>query len=114
MPIKAKCLFCTLHQVIFMATSKTTGSTNTPASKAELAPLFNKENYKWFIIGAAVIVLGMFLMSGGKSVSPDTFDYKVVYSPTRITIAPIVILLGFGIEIYAILKRTGTTNKEKA
>ena len=97
-----------------MATNKTTGNTNTPAPKAELAPLFNKENYKWFIIGAVVIALGMFLMSGGKNASPNVFDYKVVYSTTRITIAPIVILLGFGIEIYAILKRTKTTSKEEA
>ncbi|MDR0792862.1 MAG: DUF3098 domain-containing protein [Chitinophagaceae bacterium] len=89
-----------------MATNKTTGNrAATPVPKKELAPLFDKENYMWFIIGAAVIALGMFLMSGGKNASPDVFDYNVVYSKMRITVAPIVILLGFGIEIYAILKR---------
>jgi hypothetical protein len=92
-----------------MATNKITGNrAATPAPKKELAslaPLFDKENYMWFAIGAAVIALGMFLMSGGKSTSPNVFDYNEVYSKTRITVAPIVILLGFGIEIYAILKR---------
>jgi hypothetical protein len=44
-------------------------------------------------------------MSGGKNDNPNQFDYKLVYSTTRITIAPILILLGLGIEIFAIFKR---------
>jgi hypothetical protein len=56
-------------------------------------------------IGAAVIALGMILMAGGKSTDVNKFDYNSVYSTTRITIAPILILLGFVIEIYAIFKR---------
>ena len=68
-------------------------------------PLFEKENYMWMGIGAAIIMLGMFLMSGGKNSSADQFDYKVVYSTTRITVAPILILLGLFVEIYAIFKR---------
>lgn len=68
-------------------------------------PLFEKENYMWMGIGAAIIMLGMFLMAGGKNSSADQFDYKVVYSTTRITIAPILILLGLLVEIYAIFKR---------
>jgi hypothetical protein len=40
------------------------------------------------IIGAVVILLGMVLMSGGKKENPAVFDYNVVYSTTRITIAP--------------------------
>ena len=68
-------------------------------------PLFEKDNYMWMGIGALVIAIGMFVMSGGKNESPNQFDYKLVYSTTRITIAPILILLGLGIEIYAIFKR---------
>lgn len=68
-------------------------------------PLFEKDNYMWMGIGAIVIAIGMFVMSGGKNESPNQFDYKVVYSTTRITIAPILILAGFLIEIYAIFKR---------
>lgn len=68
--------------------------------------LFTKENYKWMIIGAAITALGFILMSGGKNENPNTFDYNVVYSTTRITIAPILIVLGLIVEIYAIFKRS--------
>lgn len=67
--------------------------------------LFGKENYLLMIIGGVIIALGMFLMSGGKNADPNTFDNKVVYSTTRVTIAPILILLGFVVETYAIFKR---------
>jgi heme/copper-type cytochrome/quinol oxidase subunit 2 len=67
--------------------------------------LFTKENYTLMIVGAVIVALGMFLMSGGKNQDPNTFDYKVVYSTTRITIAPIVIVLGLLVEIYAIFKK---------
>lgn len=66
---------------------------------------FSKENYMWMAIGAALILIGMFLMSGGKNEDPNTFDYDVVYSTTRITIAPILIVLGLLTEIYAIFKK---------
>jgi hypothetical protein len=68
-------------------------------------PLFTKDNYKWMIIGGVVIILGMILMSGGKNQDPNTFDPKVVYSTTRITIAPILIVAGLLVEIYAIFRK---------
>lgn len=68
-------------------------------------PLFEKDNYTWMIIGAVVVAIGMFIMSGGKNPNPNQFDTKLVYSTTRITIAPILILAGLVIEIYAIFKR---------
>lgn len=67
--------------------------------------LFTKDNYTWMLIGGAVIALGMFLMSGGKSADPKVFDTNEVYGTTRITIAPILIVLGLLIEIYAIFKK---------
>jgi len=66
---------------------------------------FTKENYKWMLIGGIIIVLGMILMSGGKSQDPNTFDYKVVYSTTSVTIAPILIVGGLLVELYAILRK---------
>jgi hypothetical protein len=57
------------------------------------------------LIGGVIIALGMFLMSGGKSNDPKIFDTKEVYSTTRITIAPILIILGLVIEIFAIFKK---------
>ncbi len=72
------------------------------------APLFAKENFTWMLIGGLVIALGMFLMSGGKSADPNVFDTNEVYSTTRITIAPLMIILGLVIEIYAIFKKPKT------
>jgi hypothetical protein len=73
--------------------------------KNTLTPLFTKSNYIWMLIGGLVIAAGFFLLSGGKSNDPAVFDTNEVYSRTRITIAPIVIILGFIIEIYAIFKK---------
>jgi hypothetical protein len=85
-----------------MATKNTTA--NQPA-----ASLFGKENYIWMLIGLAVLALGFFLMAGGKSADPKVFDPKEVYSTTRITVAPILIILGFIIEIVAIMKKPTKT-----
>lgn len=71
----------------------------------ERSLLFTRDNYIWMAIGAVVIGIGMVLMSGGKNPDPNAFDTKLVYSTTRITVAPIVILLGFVVEIYAIFKK---------
>jgi hypothetical protein len=78
------------------------------------APLFGKENYKWMLIGIALVGLGLFLMAGGKSKDPNVFDPKQVYSFTRITIAPILILGGLALEIFAIFRKgTATTDAAK-
>ena len=69
------------------------------------APLFGKENYRWMLIGIALVALGLILMAGGKSPDPNVFNKNEVYSVRRITIAPILILAGFVIEIFAIFKK---------
>jgi hypothetical protein len=71
--------------------------------------LFTKDNYIWMGIGGAIIALGMFLMSGGKNQDPNVYDYNVVYSTMRVTVAPILIILGFVVEIYAIFKKPKAT-----
>lgn len=88
-------------------TKKTISSTTSRTAKAprQNVPLFGKENYKWMLIGIVLIALGLFLMGGGKSKDPNVFDPKEVYSFTRITIAPILILGGFVIEIFAIFRK---------
>ena len=68
-------------------------------------PMFTKENYLWMLVGIIVMVLGFFLMGGGKSKDPNQFHPEEVYSTMRITIAPILILLGFAIEIFAIFRK---------
>lgn len=67
--------------------------------------LFDKSNYKWMLIGVAFILLGLILMAGGKSPDPHKFNYDDIYSFRRITLAPIMILLGLGIEVFAIVKK---------
>jgi DUF3098 family protein len=67
--------------------------------------LFGKENYIWIIGGLAVIGIGLLLMAGGKSSDPNVFNPKEVYSFTRITVAPILILLGLAMEVIAIFRK---------
>lgn len=69
------------------------------------APMFTRENYLWMLAGAVVIAAGMVLMSGGNSNNdPAVFDRSAVYSFTRITLAPILVILGLLIEVFAIFK----------
>lgn len=67
--------------------------------------LFDKENYIWMFGGIALILIGFLLMSGGKSANPNEFHYDEIYSFRRITLAPIIVLLGFVVEVYAIMKK---------
>ena len=62
------------------------------------------------IIGIVIVGLGLLLMGGGKSKDPNVFDPNQVYSFRRITVAPILILLGLGIEIYALFKGKKESN----
>ncbi|MEG1405524.1 MAG: DUF3098 domain-containing protein [Alistipes sp.] len=75
----------------------------TPKSDHPKMPL-TRRNYLWLLIGFAVILLGFVLMTGGGSNSPDEFNYAM-FSWRRITLAPILVIGGFVVEIYAILKR---------
>lgn len=77
----------------------------TSTTKEPIVPLFGKENYKWMIIGLVILAIGFIAMAGGKSSDPNVFNDKDVYSFTRITIAPILIIAGLIIEIFAIMKK---------
>lgn len=71
--------------------------------------VFGRENFKWMLIGIAIMAVGYVLMSGGSMPSPDVWDENIIYSPLRIIVAPFLILLGLGVEIYAIFKKNPTT-----
>ena len=90
-----------------MATTKKAapGTKAAAPSRRPTTPLFGKENYKWMAIGLVAVALGLILMGGGKSKDPNVFNPKEIYSFTRITLAPILILGGFVIEIFAIFKQ---------
>jgi hypothetical protein len=79
------------------------------AEKKTTPSLFTKENYKWMLGGLVLMAIGMFLMAGGKSNDPNVFDKDAVYSTTRITIAPLLILAGLVIEIFAIFRKPKTS-----
>lgn len=64
--------------------------------------IFGKKNYKFMFIGLACIALGFILMSGGGSDDPNVFNPEI-FNFRRIRLAPMLILIGFGIQIYAIL-----------
>lgn len=67
--------------------------------------LFTKDNYLWMAVGIVVILIGFLLMAGGKSTDPKVFDNSEVYSFRRITLAPILIVGGLLIEVFAIMKK---------
>jgi hypothetical protein len=81
-----------------------------PAAKASVTPVktgefaFGKENYRLLFIGLAFIVLGFILMIGGGSKDPKVFN-PAIFNFQHITLAPILVLIGYVIEIFAIMKK---------
>ncbi len=72
--------------------------------KKEAQFALGKKNYQLMAIGFAVIVLGFILMAGGGSDDPNVFNPEI-FSFRRITLAPVILLIGFVFEIYAIMKK---------
>jgi hypothetical protein len=81
-------------------------------AKKEYTFLFDKENYMWMIGGIVLILIGFMLMAGGKSPNPHEFHYEEIYSFRRITLAPLVLMAGFVVEVYAIMKKPKDTHQE--
>ena len=77
---------------------------NAVENKNDAQMALSMKNYILLAIGFVVIVLGMVLMCGGGSESPEEFNYAM-FSWRRITLAPLLIVGGFAFEIYALLKR---------
>jgi hypothetical protein len=73
-----------------------------PESRAGFA--FGKENYRLLLIGLGLIVLGFLLMIGGGSKDPKVFSYDI-FDFRRLTLAPILIIAGYVVEIFAIMKK---------
>ena len=92
-------------------TGKTAPKTIVPRGNQTF--LFDRKNYIWMGAGMLCIIIGFMLLSGGKSPDPHQFDYKEIYSFRRITLAPIVMLIGFGLEAYAIMMKRPDREMEK-
>ena len=73
--------------------------------------VFQKKNYLFLFIGIAFIALGFILMSGGGSDDPEVFNPEI-YNFRRIRLAPTLILIGLGIQVYAILLNPHKKKKE--
>jgi len=76
---------------------------NKQENKSEF--LFGKKNYNFMLIGLAFIVVGFILMAGGGSDDPEIFNEEI-YNFRRIRLAPTLVLIGLGIEIYAIMAKS--------
>ncbi|MFD1062925.1 DUF3098 domain-containing protein [Winogradskyella litorisediminis] len=74
--------------------------------------IFGKRNYKWLFIGLAFIAVGFILMAGGGSDDPNVFD-ESIFHWRRIRLAPTLVLIGFGIQVYAILLNPDKEEKSK-
>ena len=65
---------------------------------------FGKENYVLMLSGVVLIIIGFILMTGGGSKDPNVFNQDM-FDFRRLTLSPILILIGFALEIVAIMKR---------
>lgn len=74
----------------------------TAPVKSERKFLFDKRNYILFGLGALLIIIGFFMMSGGGSTDPNVFN-PAIFSASRITVAPILVLAGFVVNVFAIM-----------
>lgn len=71
---------------------------------APVKMLYGKQHFMLMGLGIFLVILGMFLMSGGAQ-DPNEWNTDEIYSFRRITLAPIIILTGLGVELYAIFKK---------
>jgi len=78
------------------------GKKSNTNQKKKAQFIFQKKNYTFLFIGIACIALGFILMSGGGSDDPNVFNPEI-YNFRRIRLAPLLVLIGLGIQIYAIL-----------
>ncbi|MFW6222194.1 MAG: DUF3098 domain-containing protein [Bacteroidota bacterium] len=70
-----------------------------------------KENYMLMGIGFIVIIIGFILMVGGDVESRHVYNPEV-FSFRRITLAPIIVLLGYAIEVVAMMKKPKSNKTE--
>ncbi len=96
----------TKKKVIVSTTPRSSQTAQRPKTTATTPKstvlIFGKTNYLLMLAGLALIAVGLILMSGGAMPDPNTWDESLIYSSRRTLVAPIVILLGLIVEIFAI------------
>lgn len=91
-----------------MKVNKKVGSApkkQTPEKDPKEEVVFGWGNYKWMLIGVLVLILGFVLMAGGGSDNPEVFNGEEMFSWRRIGLAPIVVVAGFVIVGYSIMRK---------
>jgi hypothetical protein len=97
-------------------TTNTKTSAKPTTNKPRFDFAFERINYIWMLVGVALLILGYILLVGGGAKTPDEFNYSL-FDTRRLVIAPILMVLGIAVEIYAILlkpknKGENTSNQE--
>ncbi len=92
----------TIKKSITPTVSRASRSKDAVLEKDNL--IFGKQNYILMGVGAALVALGMLLMTGGNMPSPDVWDEDIIYGFRRTVLAPFTILAGLIVEIFAIFK----------
>lgn len=99
----------TAKKVVVTVPKKTITPTKSKTAKASQTNsnelIFNKQNYMLMGAGFLIVVIGLFLMSGGHMPDSNTWDDGIIYSFRRTVLAPIVIIIGLLVEVYAIFKK---------
>ena len=67
--------------------------------------VFKKKNYMILIGGLVLIFLGITLMIGGGSEDPTQFSEEI-FNFQRLTLAPILIVTGFVMGVFAIMYKS--------
>ncbi len=67
--------------------------------------IFGRETFKWMAIGVALMAVGFIMMLGGNNTDPNVWDENVIYNWRITVLAPILILAGLGLQIFAIFKK---------
>lgn len=70
---------------------------------------FQPQNYRLLLIGLGINVLGFILMIGGGTDNPAEFNGDELFSPIRITLAPFLIVAGYVVMIYSIMRKPKNT-----
>ncbi|MBK8042814.1 MAG: DUF3098 domain-containing protein [Haliscomenobacter sp.] len=86
-----------------VAAKPKTGRPSLAEKKVEL--IFNRNNYILMGAGALLMAIGILLMGGGDMPDPNTWDESIIYSPRRMVLAPIFMIAGLVVEVFAIFKR---------
>jgi Protein of unknown function (DUF3098) len=86
---------------------------DAPVSRPMTSFAFGRQNYMFLLIGVACLVLGYITLSGGGSTDPNVFSEEL-FSPRRMVVAPIILIIGYGIVAYAIMLRPKKEDEPQA